>query len=540
MAENPEFLKAYRTHEKPEAIRAAQRKEKRTGQKGITRDRTERIKAYLERLENIFLNPDQRVRERNIELLKPAIYENALIREENFPESYFEFQKQQLVDKGISKEQVEREFSQEKKKEEISRVRESQRLSLDAWIDYLSGDNCKYPTDLKYFVMQGVFRLGNFNTGAYSFTKRIETTTAPFPEVDRQALSIILGGLEARHYNKPTENYSPALLDLIDKNKNFDDLYALAMREIDQMADKSEILPITEGEWRIFKKGSNPQKLVDALAGIRSNLCIADIGSATDYLNQGSVEIYFSHNSAKQPVVPRIAIARNDNVGVYEVRGTYNKNEDMDLYIEETDILINRLKNIPNGESFAKKDADMKRMTKLYNRFFKIDKKTKEKTNLNPELTRDDLSFLYEIDDSIDGFGYQKDPRIEEITNQRKIKEDLAFLFNCRPDQISTTKDEALKGDIIFHYGDLYLDSLTSAEGLKLPEKIGSLYLDSLTSAEGLKLPEKISGILYLNSLTSAEGLKLPEKISGILNLDSLTHNQKEILRRRYPNLEIL
>ena len=191
----------------------------------------------------------------------------------------------------------------------------------------------------------------------------------------------------------------------------------------------------------------------------------------------------------------------------------------MDLYIEETDILINRLKNIPNGESFAKKDADMKRMTKLYNRFFKIDKKTKEKTNLNPELTRDDLSFLYEIDDSIDGFGYQKDPRIEEITNQRKIKEDLAFLFNCRPDQISTTKDEALKGDIIFHYGDLYLDSLTSAEGLKLPEKIGSLYLDSLTSAEGLKLPEKIGGGLYLSGLT---------------------YNQKKILRRRYPNLEIL
>ena len=38
--------------------------------------------------------------------------------------------------------------------------------------------------------------------------------------------------------------------------------------------------------------------------------------------------------------------------------------------------------------------------------------------------------------------------------------------------------------------GDLYLRSLTSAEGLRLPRKCGELYLSSLTSAEGLKLPE--------------------------------------------------
>ncbi|KKS44550.1 MAG: hypothetical protein UV08_C0019G0001, partial [Parcubacteria group bacterium GW2011_GWA2_42_18] len=59
-------------------------------------------------------------------------------------------------------------------------------------------------------------------------------------------------------------------------------------------------------------------------------------------------------------------------------------------------------------------------------------------------------------------------------------------------------------------------------------------------SAEGLKLPEKIGGDLYLDSLTSAEGLKLPEKIGGGLYLSGLTYNQKKILRRRYPNLEIL
>ena len=69
--------------------------------------------------------------------------------------------------------------------------------------------------------------------------------------------------------------------------------------------------------------------------------------------------------------------------------------------------------------------------------------------------------------------------------------------------------------------GSLYLSSLTSAAGLKLPREIsGSLDLRSLTSAAGLKLPEKC-GYLDLSSLTSAAGLKLPREISGYLYLSS-------------------
>jgi len=47
--------------------------------------------------------------------------------------------------------------------------------------------------------------------------------------------------------------------------------------------------------------------------------------------------------------------------------------------------------------------------------------------------------------------------------------------------------------------GSLYLSSLTSAAGLKLPAKCGYLYLSSLTSAAGLKLPAKC-GYLDLRS----------------------------------------
>lgn len=108
-------------------------------------------------------------------------------------------------------------------------------------------------------------------------------------------------------------------------------------------------------------------------------------------------------------------------------------------------------------------------------------------------LTKDDLRFLYEIDSPIEGFGYKKDPRIEELLDGRNKKEDLASVFDCQLGQISLTKEEALSGDIVFHNGDLHLESLTSAEGLTLPKTIGfgNLYLNNLTSADKEKPREK-------------------------------------------------
>ena len=142
-------MEQHKTQDKPEAKKAAERKELRTGEKGIVADRSERIQAYIERLENVFLNHDPKVRERNIELLKPTIHENTVIKDDDFPESHFDLQKRILKNRGIS----DVEFTDEQKEQEITRVQESQRKSLDAWIDYLTGDDCKYPADLKYFAM---------------------------------------------------------------------------------------------------------------------------------------------------------------------------------------------------------------------------------------------------------------------------------------------------------------------------------------------------------------------------------------------------
>ena len=88
----------------------------------------------------------------------------------------------------------------------------------------------------------------------------------------------------------------------------------------------------------------------------------------------------------------------------------------------------------------------------------------------------------------------------------------------------------------------LNYDHITSVKDLpKLPQEIGeSLWLNGLTTAEGLKLPQKISRSLYLIGLTTAKGLKLPQKICGDLCLENLPEQEKEQLRKKHPDLEII
>lgn len=150
-----------------------------------------------------------------------------------------------------------------------------------------------------------------------------------------------------------------------------------------------------------------------------------------------------------------------------------------------------KLEEFPDKDKYLKKVRDMERLTKIYNEY------------QTRELTKEELRFLYEIDGKILGFGYNEDPRIKEIITGRNIKQDLSKAFNCTEDQISLTKEQALLGNVVYHYGNLDLGSLTSLKNVTFPETIGyDLILRSLTSLEGVILPKIIGRALYLLSLT--------------------------------------
>ena len=85
----------------------------------------------------------------------------------------------------------------------------------------------------------------------------------------------------------------------------------------------------------------------------------------------------------------------------------------------------------PDGQAYEKKAGDMKLLTKLEN-----------KTKANQPLSKDDIIFLYEINSPIEGFGYNKDPRVKELRDQRDPKADAPVVFECQPNEIAWNQAE--------------------------------------------------------------------------------------------------
>ena len=112
--------------------------------------------------------------------------------------------------------------------------------------------------------------------------------------------------------------------------------------------------------------------------------------------------------------------------------------------------------------------------------------------------------------------------KMRDITKNRDQKTDLVKILNCKSEQISLNKEEALRGNIKYHYGDLRFSDYPAHQDLILPEIInGYLYLFNLKSTQKLILPKVILGELCLG-LESAKNLTLSTYVGGQLDLRDL------------------
>ncbi len=108
---------------------------------------------------------------------------------------------------------------------------------------------------------------------------------------------------------------------------------------------------------------------------------------------------------------------------IAEVRGIA-PNQNLDPYIAP--VLEKKLQTFgAEGETYKKKAKDMACLTAMEN-----------KVKAKKPLTHDDLRFLWEFDAPIEGFGYERDPRINEICSTRNKRQDLALLFNCTEEEL--------------------------------------------------------------------------------------------------------
>ena len=151
-------------------------------------DSAERIEAYMDRLENIFLNQDERKRERNLEMFRDKIYDALIIKRKNFPGSYFELQKRIAREQGHGNVEI----SEEMRERMMETAIKDQKASLDSWVEYLTEEDVAYPAWFKFYIWNQVIKLSQFNKELGKFKSRTDSTVGWFSDINRAALAKIL------------------------------------------------------------------------------------------------------------------------------------------------------------------------------------------------------------------------------------------------------------------------------------------------------------------------------------------------------------
>lgn len=439
-----------------------------------------------------------------------VFFDQFVIKPDQVPQSYFDLQVRLLRERGHGNVIL----TPQLKSQLINSLIADQRSSLDKWINYLlSPDTNIYPMWLKYWIFTSMVKLAKFNRETGRFEKRSSQTVAPFIELNRESLSYLVDVLLKKVNGENLSDLADEQLRrLIEQNASFERLYSHALLRVGRGFGE---FSTNQGRWIKYDKGSDHRPLVLSLAGHNTGWCTAAESTAKSQLASGDFYVYYSFDSEGRPTRPRLAI-RMEEDSIAEVRGV-GPNQNIDSVIMKSQILENKLKEFgTEGERYQRRERNMRRLTDF-------DRRAQRGERLN----REDLHFLYEIDEEIVGFGYEKDPRIHELLKSRNLRDDLAVIFEVTPEEISLTKDEFLQRGSKVHWGHLDLNEITSIHNLRLPHTIrGSLSLRGLVEAKGLILPETLYGNLNLGGLVSAQGVTLPRAVHGYLELQSLTSSE--------------
>ena len=471
----------------------------------VSDKKRERLLKYFERLEELHNKVSKTKSVNGEKLLKSFYYDLYVIKPENIPDAYFQNQVRLARERGYGNIKL----TEEDKRRMTEEVIDDQKKSLDKWIEYFLYDeeSKSYEMWEKYWVFQGLQTLGKYDKETGKFSKRDKTTVYPFPPVEREYIFTTLKLMEDFLKDKKGEEDIKQALS----TGNFKLLYEYVIKQSFLKGEHQS--NSTDGKWIKYEQGSDYNILRDSLQGYYTGWCTAaGENFAKSQLAGGDFYVYYSLDEHGEAKVPRIAIRMDGKDKIGEIRGIAD-NQNMEP--EMMPILEEKLKEFPDKDKYLKREYNMKLLTLI-----------EKKVNNNIDLTLDELKFLYEIDGQIIGFGYGKDPRIKEIKRKRNERRDYSLIFNVKEEEIALSQEEYLNNPEKFKAlpGNIYLDSLTSAEGLVLPQQVGgNIDLSFLTSADGLVLPESIGGSIILFSLTSADGLVLPESIGGSIILFSLT-----------------
>ena len=432
--------------------KARQNKEKLPGKNNERRNF-----AYLSRLDRMIEKHGDAIEQK----LWEASAENLVMDYEDIPDSYWKQQEQILRDNGQG-----RELSRYEKEILAEDLIDKQRQSITSWTNYLGDKNCPYPLWFKVYAFDGISKMSNaLNLDDADYSRRDNTTALSFPKLNAEILAKVYRQIND-FYGVDKENWlskhsdDEKLVSLV-KSANFPKLYAKELIDTKVILKTPERTEDVHGDWFEYKLGDE-EKIASLAEGTR--WCVVDPNIAHNYLTYGQysnpeedeyeyddddwedgeeydeedddyddddqAETYEDDGIKVENPEAKFIIFRLEDPnspGVFASNGSASIRLDPDGMVAEVsglgegqaieDALIPIVKektlSLPGGEKYLQKFDDKQTLIRL-------DKKMEK----GQGLTKEELSFLYEIDRPIatlDTYN-REDPRIPELRKKYGIE----------------------------------------------------------------------------------------------------------------------
>ncbi len=408
--------------------KASQNKEKLPGKNNERRNF-----AYLSRLDRIIKKHGDKAEQKIWE----ASAKSVVMDFEDIPDSYWKQQEQILRDNGQG-----RELSRSEKEILADDLIEKQRESITSWTNYLGDKNCPYPLWFKVYAFDGISKMSNaLNLDDANYDRRDHTTALSFPKLNAEILAKVYRqinnfyGVDKEDWLKKNSD-DEKLVSLV-KSANFPKLYAKELLDTKVILKTPERAEDVHGDWFEYKLGDE-EEIADLAEGTR--WCVVDPNVAHNYLTYGQFinpgednnyddDDWEDDDQTEYPEAKFIIFRLEDpnSPGVYASNGSASIRLDPDGMVAEVsglgegqaieDALVPTVKkktlSLPGGEKYLQKFDDKQTLIRL-------DKKMKK----GQDLTKEELSFLYELDRPIatlDTYN-RRDPRIPELKEKYNVE----------------------------------------------------------------------------------------------------------------------
>ena len=456
--------------------KARQNKEKLPGKNNERRNF-----AYLSRLNNMVEKHGDALEQK----LWVASAENLVMDYEDIPDAYWKQQEQILRDNGQG-----RKLSEYEKKILAEDLIDKQRQSITSWANYLSDKNCPYPLWFKVYAFDGISKMSNaLNLDDADYSRRDNTTALSFPKLNAEILAKVYRQIND-FYGVDKENWlaqhsdDEKLVSLV-KSANFPKLYAKELVDTKVILKTPERTEDVHGDWFEYKLGDE-EEIASLAEGTR--WCVVDPNVAHNYLVYGkyghsrntgankesSSKAKFIIFRLEDPNSPGIyasngsaSIRLDPNGKVAEISGL---NEGQAVEDALVPIVKEKTLSLPGGEKYLQKFDDKQALIRL-------DKKMEK----GEDLTKEELSFLYELDRPIatlDTYN-REDPRIPELKEKYGIEYALEKGVDVNKLVSSLESQDIAKN----------LDSLLEhGADINVNELVSSLYPDDIVDNLGTLL----------------------------------------------------